>query len=321
MRSLGHAADARRSRSRDEPRADARRRGAHGRRPRAAAGRRAVPAGANLPIDAVRSAGTDHAIYRLGERLAVRLPRIESATAQIAKEQEWLPRLAPHLPLAIPTPLAKGAPAEGYPWHWSVYGWLDGETATTATIEDPADVATRLAKFVTALRLLDQTDGPPPGAHNFHRGVPLAHRDASTRAAIVALDGVVDARLVTAAWEHALHAAMWQDEPVWIHGDLQPNNLLVHRGMLTAVIDFGGLAVGDPACDLMVAWTTLAAKTRVVFRAGLDIDDATWARGRGWALSFGLIALPYYRDSNPELTRIARVTIDEVLADHQHTSS
>lgn len=276
------------------------------------------PQWADLPIEPVHSAGTDNAIYRLGDDMAVRLPRIEGATGQVDKEHQWLPRLAPHLPLAIPVPLAKGTPGEGYPWHWSVYRWLEGENATIERIADPVQAARDLAQFIAALQRIDPMGGPPSGPHNFFRGVPLSTRDADTRAAIASLDGMLDTSALTAAWDAALQAPAWDGPPVWIHGDLQSLNLLVQQGRLSAVIDFGGLGVGDPACDLQVAWNLLSAQTRDVFRAALPVDDATWARGRGWALSVGLIALPYYQSTNPVLAGIARRAIDEVLADYEH---
>jgi aminoglycoside phosphotransferase (APT) family kinase protein len=298
------------------------------------------PQWAHLPIEPVQSTGTDNAIYRLGDELAVRLPRIAAATGQVEKEQRWLPKLAPLLPLAIPCPLAKGAPAEGYPWHWSVYRWLDGETATIDRLGDPCQAAAELAGFVTALRRIDPTGGPPPGAHNSFRGVPLARRDAPTRAAIVALmslesqvrqgvrsgvpglvvkshQGALHTSAVTAAWEAALQAPAWHGPPVWIHGDLSAGNLLAVQGRLSAVIDFGCLGVGDPACDLMAAWTLFSGESRQVFRAALAVDDATWARGRGWALSWALIFIPYYVHTNPAGVAHAWHAIDEVLADHQ----
>ena len=281
--------------------------------------RRSFRSGQTFRSSRSDSAGTDNAIYRLGDDMAVRLPRIHWATGQVEKEHEWLPRLAPLLPLAIPVPLAKGMPGEGYPWHWSVYRWLEGENATIERIADPRQAATDLAQFIAALQRIDPTGGPPPGAHNSFRGVPLAMRDAPTRAAIAALRGTLDTDAVTAAWEAALRAPAWRGPPVWIHGDLQSGNLLAQRGRLSAVIDFGCLGVGDPACDLMVAWTLFSAETRDVFRAALPVDDATWARGRGWALSVGLIALPYYQNTNPVLAGIARRAIDEVLADHERS--
>ncbi|MDP9320264.1 MAG: aminoglycoside phosphotransferase family protein [Chloroflexota bacterium] len=276
------------------------------------------PRWADLPVEPVESAGTDNAIYRLGDNMVVRLPRIGWASAQVEKEHEWLPRLAPHLPLAIPVPLAKGIPAEGYPWPWSVYRWLDGENATVDRIADLRQAATDLAHFVAALQRIDPTGGPPP-ASNSSRGVPLAMRDAPTRAAIASLRETFDADAVTAVWEVALQAPAWPGLSVWLHGDLNAGNLLAQHGRLSAVIDFGCLVVGDPACDLMVAWMLLTAETRDVFRAALPVDDATWARGRGWALSVALIILPYYRHTNPALCGIARYAIDEILADQRHT--
>ena len=275
------------------------------------------PQWANLPIEPVHSAGTGNALYRLGDDMVVRLPRIPSAVEQVNKEQKWLPRLAPLLPLNIPVPLAKGKPSEGYPWHWSVYRWLEGEDATTEPIADPRQAATDLAQFITALQQIEATSGPSPGRHNFYRGVPLAMRDQQTRAAIAALHDVLDADEVTTVWDAAIEAPAWNGAPVWLHGDLHSGNMLVQQGRLSAVIDFGGLGVGDPACDVMAAWLFLSAENRAVFRALLQVDDATWARGRGWALSFGLIALPYYQATNPVLAGTARHAINEALADYK----
>ena len=275
------------------------------------------PQWANLPIEPVHSAGTGNALYRLGDDMVVRLPRIPSAVEQVNKEQKWLPRLAPLLPLNIPVPLAKGKPSEGYPWHWSVYRWLEGEDATTEPVADPRQAAIDLAQFITALQQIEATGGPAPGRHNFYRGVPLAMRDQQTRAAIAALHDVLDADEVTTVWDAAIEVSAWNGAPVWLHGDLHSGNLLVQQGRLSAVIDFGGLGVGDPACDVMAAWLFLSAENRAVFRAVLQVDDATWARGRGWALSFGLIALPYYQATNPVLAGTARRAIYEALADHK----
>jgi aminoglycoside phosphotransferase (APT) family kinase protein len=274
------------------------------------------PEWAELSIERVRSGGTDNAIYRLGDDMCVRLPRIEWATAQVDKEQQWLPSLAPHLPLAIPVPLAKGTPAEGYPWHWSVCRWLPGENAIVERFADLRQAATALAEFVAAMQQIDTTGGPRPGAHNFGRGVLLAQRDTDTRAAIAKFHNVLDTDAVTAAWDEASNAPAWDGPPVWIHGDLHAGNLLVDHGYLSAVIDFGGLGVGDPACDFAAAWTLFSNEneSRDAFRAALSIDDASCARSRGWALSTGLIALPYYLDTNPVIVAMARRQIEEVLA-------
>jgi aminoglycoside phosphotransferase (APT) family kinase protein len=211
-------------------------------------------------------------------------------------------------------------PAEGYPWPWSIYQWLEGENATIERIADPRQAATELAQFVAALQRIDPAGGSPPGANNSFRGVPLAMRDSLTRAAIATLHSTLDAGAVTSTWEAALQVRAWNGPAVWLHGDLLAGNLLAQKGRLSAVIDFGCLGVGDPACDVMVAWTYLSAEAREAFRAALPVDDATWARGRGWALSFGLIALPYYKISNPVLSGIARHAIDEALADHERAA-
>ena len=268
------------------------------------------PRWAELPIEPVESAGTDNALYRLGEKMVVRLPRIHWAADPIATEQTWLPRLTTLLPLAVPTVLAQGTPGEGYPWRWSIYRWLAGDVATTAVIGDPVQMARDLAAFIGALRQVD-----PTGAPLASRGQPLALRDADVRQSLDQLHNTVNA-LAAAAWEAALRAHRWEGPPTWVHGDLLPTNLLVQEGRLTAVIDWGNMGVGDPACDVMVAWSVLRADTRAIFRDLLAVDEAMWARGRGWALCFGLVALPYYQTSNPVLAAIARDTIAEVIADY-----
>jgi len=269
------------------------------------------PRWADLPIQPVSSSGTDNALYRLGDEMLVRLPRIHWAVGNVEKEYHWLPKLAPHLPLAVPVPLAKGEPGAGYPWSWAVYRWLAGEHTTIDSIANPQQVALDLAGFITALQQIDATDGPPGG-----RGKPLALRDEETRKAIAALHSMIDTQAATAAWEAALQVAEWKRAPVWFHGDLLPGNLLFQQGRLSAIIDFGTLGVGDPACDLMVAWNTLPAESRSVFRAALGVDDATWARGRGWALWQALVFIPYYLHTNPVGVGYARRTLEEVLADY-----
>ncbi|MFG2290696.1 aminoglycoside phosphotransferase family protein [Streptomyces sp. NPDC048595] len=268
------------------------------------------PRWADLPVTRVDSAGTSNAMYRLGEDLVVRLPRIAGAADDVAKEHRWLPRLAPPLPVAVPEPLGLGTPAEGYPFPWSVYRWLDGETPVVGRIADPGRLARDLAEFVTALHRIAPADGPPS-----YRSEPLALRDAATRAAIGELRATLDADAAAAVWDTALEAPGWPGPPVWIHADLQPGNLLVARERLSAVIDFGCLGLGDPAVDLIAAWYVLPAGARGAFRAALDVDEATWARGRGWALSVALMECGYYQETNPVMAAIARHVIDEVLAE------
>jgi aminoglycoside phosphotransferase (APT) family kinase protein len=275
------------------------------------------PRWADLPVRRVELDGWDNTTFRLGEDMSVRLPSAARYAPQVEKEHRWLPKLAPLLPLQIPVPLAKGAPAYSYPFPWSVYRWLEGETAATGRIDDPVELAITLADFLSALYRIDPTGGPPPGQYNFFRGGPLTVYDAETRQALAALDGVVDTNTAGTAWEASL-GAKWDGPPVWFHGDVAATNLLVKNGRLSAVIDFGSSGVGDPACDVTIAWTLLSGKSRDAFRAALPIDDATWARGRGWALWKALITLAEYLRTDPEKAGEARRVIDEVLADYAH---
>lgn len=267
------------------------------------------PYWATQPLWPVPSAGTDNLLFRLGDSMAVRLPRVGWAAGQVEKDRRWLPRLAPHLPLAVPVPLTIGEPAAGYPFTWGIYEWLDGAAATVDTLSDPVAAAHDMARFLHALRSIE-----PDGAPLCRRGRPLAVQDEDARAAIAALAGELDAAAATAAWDESLAAAPWTGAPTWLHGDLLPGNLLVTDGTLSAVIDFAVAGVGDPACDLMVAWSLFTGESRKAFRAAMDVDDDTWARGRGWALSVALIQLPYYRDTNPALVAQAWRTVGEVLS-------
>ncbi|MBO8191009.1 aminoglycoside phosphotransferase family protein [Streptomyces oryzae] len=270
------------------------------------------PQWVGLAVRRVPSGGTVNAIYRLGDDMTVRLPLAKGGAEDVSREQEWLPRLAPQLPTAVPELLGAGAPAEGYPWPWSVYRWLPGENPEAGALREPVLLARDLAGFVTAMRSITL-----PGAPVAHRGGPLASLNAETRAAIEELRGVpqedVDCDAATAVWEDALRAPGQDAPPVWLHADLMPGNLLVEGGRLTSVIDFGCLGTGDPACDLFPAWNLLPPEAREAFRRALDVDDATWARGRARTLSQALIALPYHRGTNPSMARNARHVIRAVL--------
>jgi aminoglycoside phosphotransferase (APT) family kinase protein len=272
------------------------------------------PRWAALPVRPVAGGGWDNRTFRLGEEMLVRLPSAERYVAQVAKEQFWLPRLAPRLPLPIPAPLAMGAPGEGYPWPWSVYRWIEGATAAASIIDD-VKLAVDLAHFLAALQRLDAEGGPVAGAHNFFRGGPLTVYDAETRRAVAKLGGRIDAGAVLAVWDTAL-AADWRGPPVWVHGDVTAGNLLVQGGRLSAVIDFGCCGVGDPACDLAVAWTYLEGEAREAFRAALPLDAETWARARGWTLWKALIVWAALPGANPlDAEKSARVVRD-LLAEH-----
>lgn len=266
------------------------------------------PDWASLPIEPVPSSGTDNALYRLGEDMVVRLPRIHSAVDGEERAREWLPRLARLVSVDVPVLLAVGQPADGYQWSWSVYRWLEGANPRVGGIVDPA-LTSDLAQLVLSFYRIDLA-GPATG-----RGLPLETRDEETRAALAELEGTIDTDAPTVAWEAALRVPRWSGPPTWIHGDLLPGNLLLRDGRLRGVIDFGCVGVGDPACDLIAAWGVLPAVARADFRDELGADDDTWARGRGWALSIGLIALPYYMDTNPVFAAVARHLIGEALAD------
>ena len=270
------------------------------------------PQWAGLPVERYPSGGTVNAMYRLGDGMVVRLPLVNGGAKDVAMEQEWLPLLVSHLPTAIPEVLGAGSPAEGYPWPWSVYRWLVGENPETGAMSEPVLLAKDLGEFVAAMRSITL-----PGAPEAHRGGPLASLDTSTRAAIEELREIpqegVDCDTAAAVWEEALRAPGWDGPPVWLHADLMPGNLLVNSGRLTSVIDFGCMGMGDPACDLFPAWNLLPADARKVFREALGVDDATWTRGRGRTLSQALVALPYYRRTNPAMAHNARHVIRVVL--------
>jgi len=274
------------------------------------------PQWAGLPVVPVELDGWDNRTFRLGAELSVRLPSGAAYAQQVDKEQAWLPRLAPHLPLAIPSPVARGEPGEGYPYRWSVYRWLEGEPAASATGFDRVALASSLAAFLRALQHAPAVGGPEPGPHNFFRGGPLETYAEETARALDALGDAVAAGPVRRAFDDAL-ASRFEGEPVWVHGDVAAGNLLLREGRLAAVIDFGSSAVGDPACDVVIAWTLLEGASRDAFRAGLGVDPATWSRGRGWALWKALISLVGDLERDDEAAaRVNRRVIERVVADH-----
>ncbi|RFS82910.1 phosphotransferase [Actinomadura spongiicola] len=269
------------------------------------------PQWAGMSIEPLVSGGTVNALYRLGDGLTVRLPLTGAGVKDLERERRWLPRLAPMLPVTIPTVVALGEPGAGYPWAWSVHRWIDGETPVEGALAEPEVLTRDLGTFVRVLRRLGFEGGPVA-----YRGVPLATVDVYTREAIEELrrtDEPFDADAAMAAWEESLAVPPWKNAPCWVHSDLMPSNLLVAGGRLTAVLDFATLGVGDPACDLIPAWNLLPASCRDAFRETVDVDDATWARGRGWALSMAVVQLPYYRGTNPVISANARHVIGQVL--------
>ncbi|MFI1654172.1 aminoglycoside phosphotransferase family protein [Streptomyces sp. NPDC020472] len=272
------------------------------------------PDWAGLPVREVDSAGTDNAMFRLGDEYAVRLPKAEWAAGQAEKEQKWLPRLAPHLTLPVPVPVGRGVPGEGYDRSWSVFAWLDGDDAYRTPIADLAHAAVELGRFGAALRRVD-TSGAP---RSFRGGGVTDWEGGAMTGAVRELgaDGVLDAAAAHEAWESVLRLPQWDRAPVWLHGDLLPGNLLTRGGRLHAVIDFGGAGTGDPAVDLMAAWTLLTPETRPLFREAAEVDDATWARGRGWALCWGVVTEHHYRGKNQVLASVAHRAWSEALPEY-----
>jgi aminoglycoside phosphotransferase (APT) family kinase protein len=264
---------------------------------------------ADLPIRAIQSTGTVNAIYRLGDDLYARLPRVKSWAQDLDKELNWLPKFVPRLSLRIPEPVARGQAACGYPFPWAVYRWIDGDPYCDELVHDERQAATDLAQFVVELRRVDPSGAPRGGRK------PLRALDAATRAAIAASSDVIDSAAVTVAWDSALTAPVWDGTPVWIHTDLLRPNLLVKGGRLCAVIDFGVVGVGDPAADAIAAWSVFSHTGRATYRNALNADDGLWNRARGYALHQAVLIIPYYTMTNPGFVALAKRTVEEVLAD------
>jgi aminoglycoside phosphotransferase (APT) family kinase protein len=274
------------------------------------------PRWASLPVVAVAVDGWDNRTYRLGADMTVRLPTAAGYVPAVDKEGEWLPRLAPSLPVAVPKILARGVPGEGYPFPWSVRRWLDGQTASPDRIADMTRFAAAVAEFIVALQHCDAAGGPLAGAHSWYRGASPAYYDDETRHYLDVLSGRIDTVLAAEVWDAAL-ATPWAADPVWFHGDIAHGNLLVVDGELSAVIDFGTCGVGDPACDLVIAWTMFAGHSRAEFRQVVGQDDGTWARARGWALWKAMLLLAESADPDGERAVTNLHVITEVLADHK----
>lgn len=268
------------------------------------------PEWADLSVKPVAAQGWDNRTFRLGDEMLLRMPSAEHYAAKVKIEQAWLPRLAPELPLPIPRPLAMGEPGEGYPWHWSVYRWLRGETANYGRVADKKEFAMDLAAFLKALHEIDSSGGPEPGAHNFYRGAHPRYYEPEVREALTALAGQIDVAAAEAVWGAAMKST-WHSPPVWFHGDLAATNLLVHEGRLSGVIDFGGMGVGDPACDLAIAWTFFDRQGRSAFREAIHMEEA-WVRARGWALWKALITMAGH--PGPTGTEAGQRALSELLA-------
>jgi aminoglycoside phosphotransferase (APT) family kinase protein len=267
------------------------------------------PQWADLPVEAVFPLGTDNANYRLGDDKLVRLPRQSAKVAALERELELLPRLAPSLPLAIPEPLGRGEPADGFPFPWAVYTWLEGENIGVGEIRDPRRAAVELADFILAVRALDPTEAPRGLRHG-----TLRELDEWVRAGAARLVGRYDVEGLLAGWDEALEVPPWDGSPVWCHCDLDLRNIVFRRGRPGAVLDWGGAGLGDPASDGAIAWKVLPAEARDAFWTALGADDEEIARARGWTLMQCAGALSYYSpENNPALFHEAERWLSELL--------
>ena len=277
------------------------------------------PQWAHLPIKPVLVGGHDNRTFHLGEAMSIRLPSAQCYADKVEKEQTWLPRLAPHLSITIPTPIAMGKPSRDYPWNWSIYRWIDGESANTLPSDslDLSLIAEDLAQFLCELHHIDSTGVPLVGGpDNFYRGDSTKIYDAQTREAIAQLHGIIDTDAATAVWDKAT-SSEWHKTPVWIHGDLTAGNILIKNGSLAAVIDFGGMGTGDPACDLVIAWAFFHGESREIFKSSVPLDADTWARARGWALWKALITLaPLENKIGTEAMKQKHI-INELIEEHR----
>jgi aminoglycoside phosphotransferase (APT) family kinase protein len=275
-----------------------------------------LPAIADLPVVALPRSGTDNAVFRLGDQLAVRLPRRAGAVVQVRRDEEVMAAVQDAVSCALPRVVAVGEPGEGYPYPWSVVRWVDGEVADPRALVDPRRLADDLAQLVLALRRVENADGPAPSADNFGRGGRLQTRTARTHRSIEALDGLIDAPAARQVWSEALDADPAR-RAVWIHGDLHASNLIVHKsGGLAGVIDWAGAAVGDAACDLLAAWMLFEADERRAFRTAVGADDDEWARGRGWTLTVAVVYLAVYGHRVPSAADWIR-GLDAVLTSEE----
>jgi aminoglycoside phosphotransferase (APT) family kinase protein len=277
------------------------------------------PQWAHLPITPVQLSGWDNRTFRLGHDMSIRLPSAQKYAFAVEKEQHWLPILAPHLSVAIPEPLAMGHPCEMYPFAWSVYRWIEGESANSVMIDDAhlSDIARSLAQFLKQLQVIDTTGGHTPGPHNFWRGDSLAIYDVDTRARLAQLHDCIDVDRALVVWQKSL-SSHWSKNLVWIHGDLAAGNILLQNNQLVAVIDFGCMAIGDPACDLVIAWTLLKNESRKLFKAEVNLDADTWARARGWALWKATFDLYHLADKTAPAALKQMYVIHEILNDSEN---
>ena len=272
------------------------------------------PEYARLPVTDVEKQGHDNRTYRLGDDMLIRMPTAADYALKVPKEQELLPKLAKSLSVSIPAPIKMGKPSEDYPHPFSIYKWLPGKSINllTLTEQEKEQLAFDLAKFLKELQAIKDIEGPEPGQHNWWRGDHVSVYDKGAREQIAELTEIIDARKTLSLWDKAC-ATKWNKPPIWIHGDFATSNILMDGGKLSAVIDFGGTAIGDPACDLVIAWTYLSGKAREVFIYEMDMDEDTWLRARAWALWKATFELCQIADKNSHDAALQKRIIDEVI--------
>lgn len=269
---------------------------------------------ANLLITEVEKQGHDNRTYRLGNHMLIRIPTDQSYALKVPKEQKLLPQLAKCLSLSIPDPIKMGKPSADYPYPFSIYKWLPGKSINLLTIteQDKESLAFYLAKFLKELQAIADVEGPEPGQHNWWRGDHVSVYNKGAREQIPELTDIIDTNKAIHLWDKAC-ATKWDQTPVWIHGDFAIGNMLMDSGKLSAIIDFGGTAVGDPACDLVIAWTYLSGKSREIFMREMDLDQDTWFRARAWALWKATFELCQIADKNSPEAKLQKRIIDEVM--------
>lgn len=270
-----------------------------------------------LQIKEVDVQGHDNRTFHLGDELLIRLPSAECYSDKVEIEQKWLPILAKNLSFQIPSSIAMGKPSRDYPFNWSIYKFIEGQSANTLNLNklDLNFIALQLTQFLKELHKVDIAGAPIPGVHNFYRGANLKIYDKETRSAILNLKKLINADAALKLWEKAL-ISKWEKSPVWIHGDLAPGNIIIKNNKLIGVIDFGGMAVGDPACDLVIAWTFLKDESRKIFKTNLALDSNTWMRAQGWALWKALISLDKIENKTSNEALAQKEIIENIIKDY-----
>lgn len=269
------------------------------------------PQYASLVIQPVVQSGHDNHTFHLGESMSIRLPSGEAYVAQVEKEIQWLPKLKPYLPLPISEVIAKGEPCQLYPFPWTINRYLPGVPLSYDNLRSQSELAIDLASFLHELQQIDTTNAPVAGAHNFYRGGPLQVYDQESKKALMRLEKELPTAVLKDIWEKSLQSD-WAKQPVWIHGDIAPGNLLMEYGKLAAVIDFGIMGIGDPACDYAMAWTFFDSEARSIFLKEAQLNQATIARAKGWALWKALIT---YHDGDRKVANLAQRTLLAILAE------